>query len=216
MHNYSGGPDTYFSMNHKNNYDKLVDLYKDLGKKFTEILSEYDPSNYINNYNSRYFSLFGEIRIYTKDDYLSDIFNYIINNKKITYENVDFHKYEDLIKFIENKKNELDIIKSKKTPSKKKKYIPVALKRNVWNRYVGESIGKTLCECCKLTEITQMNFSCGHVISEFNGGPLNIDNLKPICGSCNSSMSTKNMDEFIRNYGLGQKLIDPDTIMEDV
>ena len=84
----------------------------------------------------------------------------------------------------------------------KKKSIPLALKRNVWNKYVGEYIGKTLCLCCKLTHITQMNFSCGHIISEFNGGTNKLNNLKPICVSCNSSIRTQNMDEFIIKCGL--------------
>lgn len=84
----------------------------------------------------------------------------------------------------------------------KKKSLPLVLKRNVWNKHIGEAIGKTLCLCCKLTEITQLNFSCGHIISEFNDGKLKLDNLKPICVSCNSSIGTKNMDDFIKEYGL--------------
>ena len=76
------------------------------------------------------------------------------------------------------------------------------VKRMVWNKYIGEEIGKTVCLCCKLTNISQMNFSCGHIISEHNGGDINLDNLKPICASCNLSMGTKNMDELIQNYGL--------------
>ena len=83
-----------------------------------------------------------------------------------------------------------------------KQSIPLALKRNVWNKHIGENIGKHLCLCCKLTDITQMNFSCGHIISEHNGGELKLNNLKPICVSCNSSMGTKNMDEFMLEYGL--------------
>ena len=95
-----------------------------------------------------------------------------------------------------------EIIEKPKKEKPKKKIIPLALKRNVWNKHIGEEIGKTLCLCCKLTDISQMNFSCGHIISENNGGEINLNNLKPICVSCNSSMGTKNMDEFIQNYGL--------------
>ena len=102
-------------------------------------------------------------------------------------------KHEKIIKQIKS------IIQNDKP---KKKTIPLVLKRNVWNKYIGEDIGKTLCFCCKLTDISQMNFSCGHIISEFNGGEIKSDNLKPICVSCNSSMGTKNMDEFIKDYGL--------------
>jgi hypothetical protein len=84
----------------------------------------------------------------------------------------------------------------------KKKSIPIALKRKVWDFWVGESIGKTKCPCCKLTDITQMNFSCGHIIAESQGGGLTVQNLRPICGSCNSSMGIQNMNDFIRQYGL--------------
>ena len=85
---------------------------------------------------------------------------------------------------------------------RKKKSIPLALKRKVWNKYIGEDVGKALCLCCKLSYITQMSFSAGHIIAEADGGELKLDNLRPICGSCNSSMGTKNMDHFISEYGL--------------
>lgn len=84
---------------------------------------------------------------------------------------------------------------------KKKKTIPVALKRKVWAKWMGEDIGKAKCLRCKLTDITQLNFHCGHIIAEAAGGELKVDNLKPICQSCNSSMGTINMDEFITKYG---------------
>lgn len=90
----------------------------------------------------------------------------------------------------------------KKVKKPRKKTIPIALKRKVWDHWVGEQIGKTKCPCCKLTDITQLNFSCGHINAEANGGSLHVSNLRPICGSCNSSMGTKNMNEFIREYGL--------------
>lgn len=38
----------------------------------------------------------------------------------------------------------------------------------------------------------------GHVVSRYNGGEDIIDNLVPICGSCNSSMGSINMDSFIK------------------
>jgi 5-methylcytosine-specific restriction endonuclease McrA len=92
----------------------------------------------------------------------------------------------------------------KDTPIKekyKKKPIPPPLKRNVWHKYIGEDIGKAKCLCCKLADITQMSFHCGHIIAESKGGELSVNNLKPICQSCNSSMGTQNMDEYIEKYG---------------
>jgi hypothetical protein len=71
----------------------------------------------------------------------------------------------------------------------------------VLNKYICESIGKSKCYCCKLTE-TQLSFHCGQVISEKNGGKINVENLRPICQNCNSSMGTKNMNDFIQEYNL--------------
>ncbi len=95
--------------------------------------------------------------------------------------------------------NNNKVVKQKKP---RKKNIPVALKRKVWSKWIGENIGKTKCPCCKLTDITQLNFSCGHIDAEANGGSLTVENLRPICTSCNSSMGTQNMNEFIKKYGL--------------
>jgi hypothetical protein len=64
-----------------------------------------------------------------------------------------------------NKKNN-NKITDKKTI--RKKNIPSTVKRLVWNKYIGENIGKYKCYCCKLTDITQLSFHCGHVISEKN------------------------------------------------
>jgi hypothetical protein len=87
-------------------------------------------------------------------------------------------------------------------PKNKKKAIPATVKRIVWNRYIGEHIGKAKCMCCKVTDITQLSFHCGHVVSEANGGKVEVPNLRPICQNCNSSMGKINMDEFINKYKL--------------
>ena len=82
---------------------------------------------------------------------------------------------------------------------KKKKSISATIKKLVWNVNIGEEIGKTKCLCCKSTDITQMSFNCGHIIAEADGGETIVLNLKPICQNCNSSMGTKNMNEFMRS-----------------
>jgi len=83
---------------------------------------------------------------------------------------------------------------------KKKKAIPSAIKKLVWNKHIGEDIGKAKCLCCKTTDITQLSFNCGHIIAEANSGEIIVSNLKPICQNCNSSMGTKNMDDFIKGF----------------
>ena len=80
--------------------------------------------------------------------------------------------------------------------------MPHVLKRLVWNNYIGEDKGKSKCFCCKLSDITQLNFSCGHIISEHFGGKMTLDNLMSICVSCNSSIGTRNMNDYINELNI--------------
>jgi 5-methylcytosine-specific restriction endonuclease McrA len=82
----------------------------------------------------------------------------------------------------------------------RKRTIPMSLKAAVWNEYIGENVGATLCPICKNNKITQMNFVCGHVEAESKGGALSLENLRPICGQCNLSMGTKNLNDFQEEY----------------
>ena len=117
---------------------------------------------------------------------------------------------EDLNKL--NKKEEDFIEKAKKNvlkpehippePKRKyiKKFISATMKRKVWDEHIGKKIGEAKCLCCKITDITQLSFHCGHVIPECKGGELILSNLRPICQNCNLSMGTKNMDDFIKSF----------------
>ena len=87
-----------------------------------------------------------------------------------------------------------------KTEKKGKKKIPKKIKDDSWDKYIGKEHGSILCICCNKTEIQQKNFIGGHIISEKNGGEINIDNIIPICNECNLSMGSKNMDTFIKEY----------------
>lgn len=89
----------------------------------------------------------------------------------------------------------------KKSEKKQKKQkIPQPLRELCWNTYIGESIGKIKCLCCGIKDITPFNFNCGHVIAEAKGGKVVIENLRPICSGCNSSMGSENMDVFKQKY----------------
>lgn len=104
---------------------------------------------------------------------------------------------EDIVKLQQQLQN-ITKTKSDNNDKKKKKSIPATIKRLVWNSNIGEQIGKTKCMCCNVTDITQMSFNCGHIIAETNGGKTIVSNLKPICQNCNSSMGTKDMEEFMK------------------
>jgi hypothetical protein len=95
--------------------------------------------------------------------------------------------------------------KNKKNRYRKKR-ISKSLRQAVWNRHIGDKIGKTKCLCCNVNEISQMTFECGHITAESKGGLTNIDNLMPICGLCNKSMGTINLFEFKKNFLSNSKI----------
>ena len=114
------------------------------------------------------------------------------------YEWIDGYLLMNEIKIVLNNIKLLPEKKQKEIKSKiKKKTISSTIKKLVWNTNIGEEIGKAKCLCCNSTDITQISFNCGHIIAESNGGETIVSNLKPICQNCNSSMGTKNMNEFM-------------------
>ena len=90
----------------------------------------------------------------------------------------------------------------KKENKKKKQSIPKNVRMIIWNHYIGEDIIKHKCLCCKKVTISNTNFEVGHVLSEKNAGTHEINNLRPICFSCNHSMGAENMVDFVVKYGL--------------
>lgn len=73
------------------------------------------------------------------------------------------------------------------------------IRRDCWINYlktIPENKGEVLCYCCERQMIDAHNFEAGHVISFRNGGSNHVSNLRPICGGCNKSMGTRNMEDF--------------------
>jgi hypothetical protein len=143
-------------------------------------------------------------------DHLTIIKNLIENKEESVIQNQSccnktiMRLIKDISLFKKKKKDENDDEKKvnenedKKDNKKKKQTISSTLKRLVWNTHIGEEIGKSKCLCCNTTDITQLSFHCGHVIAEAMGGETNVSNLRPICQNCNSSMGTKNMNDFMK------------------
>jgi hypothetical protein len=165
--------------------------------KLLELVGDKDDNYYQELYNNNFKDIMLKM-MYTFNEGLglvkfmsfSDINDFL---KKITnYEWIDGNSLMNEIKII------LNNIKKKETkPKTKKKTISATIKKLVWNTNIGEEIGKAKCLCCKSTDITQLSFNCGHIIAEANGGNTIVSNLKPICQNCNSSMGTKNMNDFM-------------------
>lgn len=49
---------------------------------------------------------------------------------------------------------------------KKKEKIPVAVRKIVWNTYIGKDNKSGKCMCCSTEDISISNFECGHITSE--------------------------------------------------
>jgi 5-methylcytosine-specific restriction endonuclease McrA len=74
--------------------------------------------------------------------------------------------------------------------------IPKAVRAAVWNTYVGEDVGCIKCTVCGVNNMSQLNFHCAHVTAEAEGGPTTVENLRPTCATCNTSMGTTNLHDF--------------------
>jgi hypothetical protein len=73
----------------------------------------------------------------------------------------------------------------------KKKKIPKAVREAVWVKHVGKKFEqKCLTHWCPNT-MTVFDFQTSHNIPESKGGTMEIDNLFPLCGRCNLSMSSQ-------------------------
>jgi hypothetical protein len=169
--------------------------------KLLELIGDKDDIYYQEFYN-KYFKDYKLKQLYINKTGFNKFNSFTDINDFIR--KIDYYKWIDG-KFLMNEiKSELDNIKilpvkkEKDIKSKtKKKSISSTIKKLVWNTNISEDIGKAKCLCCKSTDITQLSFNCGHIIAEANGGETIVSNLKPICQNCNSSMGTKNMNDFM-------------------
>ena len=83
----------------------------------------------------------------------------------------------------------------------RKATIPKALREQVWVQQIGQRFDSK----CKVTwctnRINVFDFQCGHNIPESKGGKTTVDNLVPICGRCNGSMSNQyTIDEWNKKF----------------
>ena len=80
-----------------------------------------------------------------------------------------------------------------------RKTIPKQLRGQVWRNYF-DTIENSCLLCDNIISLD--DFECGHVISVKNGGSNKASNLIPICGKCNKSMSSMNLDEYCDYCGI--------------
>ena len=75
--------------------------------------------------------------------------------------------------------------------------IPRALREQVWLQTMGSVFeAKCYIRWCR-NRITAFDFHVGHNIPEARGGTLQLENLRPLCARCNTSMSSSySIDEW--------------------
>lgn len=83
-----------------------------------------------------------------------------------------------------------------------KKNIPKILKDKVWETYIGDKL-KGSCYICE-KEITASNFQAGHIVSEYDGGSITVENLRPTCKSCNVKTGVFNMNDIKNSLKIQQ------------
>lgn len=76
--------------------------------------------------------------------------------------------------------------------------LPKKIRDDCWLQHHGKKY-EAPCYCCG-TAITAVAFHCGHIKSWAKGGTDTLDNLVPICASCNLSMGTQDLEEFKQQY----------------
>jgi 5-methylcytosine-specific restriction endonuclease McrA len=70
----------------------------------------------------------------------------------------------------------------------------------VWDREFGPDVDRAKCPICQRNEIQRDNFAMGHKKALAKGGSNSLKNLRPICTSCNSKMSSMTMDAYIKKF----------------
>jgi hypothetical protein len=81
-------------------------------------------------------------------------------------------------------------------PEKRKKF-SAAERVAVWNRDIGADKRVGPCYACG-GELQLEKFEMGHIVPLCHGGGNDIPNLRPLCGLCNKSCGTENLDSFKR------------------
>ena len=164
--------------------DKLIeldyfknDVFNDAKEILDHIKFENDEYHKLNRYDVTIKN--NDLDIYYKDEQKC-----IVDKIIFTLKNTNF------LDWLQDK-NELPY----HPPKKSKEKISSYKKKKVWEKEFGifENGMCPISFCNTILNNSQnKNWECGHIISEFNNGPTEPYNLRPICKNCNSSMGSKN------------------------
>jgi hypothetical protein len=157
---------------------KLLEIkYFDKFHNFNELIND------LNNKNNKFYKL-----ISYRDYFIEDkTFFYVDEHESINQQNIMSLKNNNFINFL------LDdtIIPDHKLKNKKQK-IPPKLRIEVWRKEFNLNDDGKCPLCINIINIGKNGFHCAHIISEKNGGKTELNNLRPLCETCNLKMSSNN------------------------
>ena len=128
----------------------------------------------------------------------------LINNSQLFY-TIELSKMKDNIIFGLKRNNFIEwlfdntIVPSHKFRQYKKK-ISKKIRNQVWKKYNHDDF-TAICpmDDCKNELVRDEEWQCGHLIAENMGGETSLDNLRPICKSCNIDMGTQSWKDYTNN-----------------
>ena len=182
-------PDKKSSINRRHSLTEFLDLlvergYFDQWKSLDEIVKDIELKNKSFNKLIDYQEYWAQ----TSDFFYKDEQTCVKNGFIISLKNNNF------IDYLVDSSN----VTPDHTFKNQKKIIGPKLRLQVWKKEF-ENEYEGVCPFYRCTNIIHNGlngFHSGHVISEFNGGETTIDNLRPICSSCNSRMGITNWNEY--------------------
>jgi 5-methylcytosine-specific restriction endonuclease McrA len=108
-----------------------------------------------------------------------------------------YNQYEWLDRIFDKVYNNNDYNSQEHYVRNKRFSIPKELRSKCWEQY-NDSLNGKCYVCCNSLRYTEMH--AGHVNPVYYGGKNTIDNLRPICLSCNLSMGTQNLYDFKNKF----------------
>lgn len=169
-------------------------------------LNENKVASRIHNDHELFLKELNLLNIYYKETYTTSIVPYFKNNimKKIIKSKKNqpdnplfltlyqhFEWVERILYKITQKKPYNDM---KHTPKNYRLKIHRKLRLDVWKKRNGDALSGQCYVCSKFLEYC--DFQCGHITSVFYGGNTDLDNLEPICATCNNDMGVMNLNEY--------------------
>jgi hypothetical protein len=157
--------------------DKIINTNYFLNKSIENFMDDLKDKNNIFYKLISYQDYFIE----DKSSFYVDEHNNISNRLIFSLKNNNFIDY-----FVDN-----NVIPDHRFKYKKQKIQP-KLRIEVWRKEFGNNDTGKCPLCCNIINNSKNGFHCSHIISEYNGGKKEIDNLRPLCEKCNLKMGKNN------------------------